>query len=489
MMDPAAQYADNLVGRAAVAAAALGTYTQEQVDRIVFAVFKAAYGARMDLARLAVDETGMGVYEHKIMKNAWASLLVYADICTVRTVGELSDDPVRGITLIARPKGPILATVPMTNPTSTAIFKTLICLKTRNPIIISPHRGGRRCVKETVRLLAEAAVGAGAPADSVQVMTQGQTEYVERVMRHPQLALILATGTSSIVALAQQSGTPTLGVGPGNVPIYVHHTADVALAARSIVHSKTFDNGTICASEQALVVEHDVWAHLRPLLEGRGTYLCTPEQTTALGAVCFDMDNMRMRADAVGQAAGVLARRAGFTVPDGTALLLAECSGVGPEHPLSHEILMPVLALYRCDSYDESYRICQAVTLRGGVGHTVGLYANDERVVADFARLDAARILVNSPSTQGAIGGIYNSLRPSLSLACGTGAGNMSTDNISTDHLLNIHRVARLRPNHHWLNSRMLTLDATIDAEEMLERYNRNDEPLAHSRAAGPTAG
>jgi acetaldehyde dehydrogenase / alcohol dehydrogenase len=419
----------------------------------------------------------MGVYEHKIIKNAWASLLVYADICSVKTVGELSDDPVSGITLIAQPKGPIFGTVPMTNPTSTAIFKTLICLKTRNPIIISPHRGGRRCVKETVRLLAEAAIGAGAPPDSVQVVTRGQTDYVERLMQHRQLALILATGTSSIVALAQRSGTPTLGVGPGNVPIYVHHTADVPLAARSIVHSKTFDNGTVCASEQALVVEHEVWRHLRPLLEERGAHLCTSEQTNALGPVCFDMDNMRMRADAVGQPAGVLARRAGFTVPDGTRLLLAECSGVGAAHPLSHELLMPVLSLYRCDSYDEAYRTCQAVTHRGGVGHTVGLYANDERVVADFARLDAARILVNSPSTQGAIGGICNSLRPSLSLACGASAGNMSTDNISTEHLINIHRVARSRVNHRWINNRDLVLDAAIDAEAMLENYNRNGEP------------
>jgi acetaldehyde dehydrogenase/alcohol dehydrogenase len=328
-----------------------------------------------------------------------------------------------------------------------------------------------------VRLLAEAADGAGAPPESVQVMTRGQTEYVDRLMRHRELALILATGTSSIVALAHRSGTPTLGVGPGNVPIYVHHTADVALAARSIVHSKTFDNGTICASEQALVVEHDVWTRLRPLLEERGTHLCTSEQTNSLGPVCFDMENMRMRADAVGQPAVVLAGRAGFTVADGTRLLLAECSGVGPEHPLPHELLMPVLSLYRCDSYDESYRTCQLVTHRGGIGHTVGLYANDERVVADFARLDAARILVNSPSTQGAIGGIVNSLRPSLSLACGSSAGNMSTDNISTDHLLNIHRVARLRVNKRWSSSRELTLDAAIDAEEMLERYNRNDGP------------
>lgn len=472
--DPIASYVEQVMSRARAAADAYRAFDQAQVDRIVHAAYAAAYDARMDLARRACDETGMGVYEDKILKNAWASLLVYEDIRHRRTVGEISHDHLRGITEIAQPKGPILATVPMTNPTSTAIFKALICLKTRNPVIVSAHRGARACVKETVRILARAAEQAGAPADAIQIMTRGQTEAVTRLMRHRDLALILATGTRNIVDLAQQSGTPTLGVGPGNVPVYVHQSADLPLAARSIVHSKTFDNGTICASEQALVVEHDVAAALRPLLEGLGAYFCSADETRRLGPVCFDMDQMRMRPEAVGQGARVLAERAGFRIPEQARLLIAECSGVGPEHPLSHEILMPVLSLYRCDGYGEAFATCRAVNLRGGVGHTVVVYANDERIVEDFARMDAARILVNQPSTQGAIGAIFNSLRASLTLACGTGAGNMSTDNISTEHLLNIHRVARLRPNTRWASVRPVTLDSGVDAEQILELYNRN---------------
>jgi len=472
--DSASRYAENLVGRAREAARQFKEYDQARVDRIVRAVYEAAYSARMHLARLASAETGMGLYEHKVVKNAWASLLVYDDIRDVKTVGEIHTDPVRGITQIAQPKGPILATVPITNPTSTAIFKTLICMKTRNPVIFSAHRGARKCVKETVRILAKAAEAAGAPAHAIQVMTYGQKNHLEQVMKHPALAMILATGTSSIVKLAQHSGTPTLGVGPGNVPVYVHATADLPLAARSIVHSKTFDNGTVCASEHALVVEHDVAERLQPLLEERGAYLCTHDQAVALGPVCFDMHNMRMRPETVGQPAAAIAERAGFAVPKGTRLLIAEPDGVGSEHPLSHELLMPVLSYYRCDSYDEALRVCREVNHRGGIGHTVGVYANDQSVVDDFARMDAARILVNTPSTQGAIGGIFNCLRPSLSLGCGAGAGNMSTDNISVDHLLNIHRVAMFRPNSRWLGAWAITLDENVGPEEILARYNRN---------------
>jgi acetaldehyde dehydrogenase/alcohol dehydrogenase len=474
-MDTPDQYADEIVGRAWKAAGQFRQFDQAQVDAIVRAVYEAAFTARLDLARLAYDETQMGVYEHKVIKNAWASVLVYEDIRDRRTVGVVAQDLAAGVTEIAQPKGPILATIPVTNPTSTTIFKVLICMKTRNPVIFSPHRGARRCIKETARILAEAAIRAGAPCDSVQCITHGQSGYVERIMRHPKLALILATGTSSIVRTAEVSGTPTLGVGPGNVPVYVHASADLAGAARAIAHSKTFDNGTLCASEQALIVERAVEGRLRPLLEARGAYFCSADQMRALGTLCWDGERQKMRADIVGQAAATIAARAGFTVPDKTRLLIAQPDGIGVEHPLSNEILAPVLAQYVCDSYDAALEACEAVTRRGGVGHTVGVYANDERVIADFGKMDAARILVNQPSTEGAIGGLFNSLRPSLTLACGTGAGNLSTDNISTEHLLNIHRVARLRTNARWMGTpRDTWLDPTIGPNEILEIYNRN---------------
>jgi len=474
-MDPIAQHVDDLVNRAWHAAQAFRRLDQDQVDRVVEAVYVAAWNARHDLARMAIEETGMGVYEHKVIKNSYASLLVYEDIRPRRTVGVICHDPLRGISEVAHPKGPILAMVPVTNPTSTTIFKTLICLKTRNPVIFSPHRGARKCIKETARILAEAASRAGAPEDAVQAITRSQSEYVERLMRHPKLALILATGTSSIVRAAQESGTPTLGVGPGNVPVYVHASADIPMAARYIVFSKTFDNSTVCGSEQAIVVEAPVERQLRPLLEKAGAFFCTPAQMRALGAVCVDVERKRMRAEVVGQPAVRVAKLAGFKVPAETTILVGEPDGIGAEHPLSYEILAPVLAFYRVDSYAQAIATCEALNHWGGVGHTVGVYANDEQVVEDFAKMNAGRILVNTPSTQGAIGGTFNTLRPSLTLACGTFAGNLSTDNISTDHLLNIHRVARLRRNSRWLDSaRDKSLDPSVDAKQVRAIYNRN---------------
>ncbi|MEI6667900.1 MAG: aldehyde dehydrogenase family protein [Acidobacteriota bacterium] len=468
------QYADALVGGARDAAAVFATFDQDRVDLVVRAVCEAAYAARTKLAKLACAETGMGRYEDKVIKNAWASLVVYGEIREIKTVGVIHTDPDRGITQMARPKGPILATTPATNPTSTTISTALLCLKTRNPVIFSPHRGARKCVKETVRILAEAAEAAGAPPNAIQIITHGQKPYLDHVMAHPALAMILATGTSSIVDVAQRSGTPTFGVGPGNVPVYVHASADLAAAARAIMHSKMFDNGTVCASEQALVVEREVAAHLRPLLEQEGAYFCTKEQAAALGPVCFDTESRRMRPEAVGQPPEVLAARAGFGLPHGTRVIVAEGGGVGAEHPLSHELLMPVLAYYVCESYAAALDVCRAVIRLGGIGHTVGVHATDRRVVDDFATLDAARVLVNTPCTQGAIGGIFNGLRPSLTLGCGAGAGNMAADNLSIEHLLDIRRVAEPCPNRRWLDVRARTLDDTCGFDEILRTYDQH---------------
>ena len=474
-MDAIGPYADEIVGRSWQAAEEFRLLDQDRTDRIVDAVFEAAWDARHELARLAFEETGMGVLEHKVLKNAYASLLVYEDIRPLKTVGVISQNQATGITEIAQPKGPILAMVPVTNPTATTIFKTLISMKTRNPVIFSPHRAARRSIRHAARMLGEAAHRAGAPRHAIQWMTRSQTEYVDAVMRHPKLALILATGTSSIVRMAYSSGTPTLGVGPGNVPVYVHASADLPFSARSIVFSKSFDNSTVCGSEQALVIEHDVDRRLRPLLAEQGVYFCEAAQVEALGPVCLDKERRRMRSDVVGQSAATIARRAGFTLPEGTTVLAAELNGIGPDYPLSYEILAPVLAYYRVDGYKVALEACEALNMWGGVGHTVGVYANDDLVVNDFGRMMAARILVNHPSTQGAIGGIFNTLRPSLTLACGTWAGNLSTDNISTDHLLNIHRVARLRPNTRWLDSaRAKSLDPSITSKDIRAIYNRN---------------
>lgn len=467
-------YAQEIVGRAHAAAAAFRELDQGATDRVVEAVFRATFDARIALARLAWEETGMGVPEHKTVKNAWASLLIHEHIRGRRTVGVLEHDGDRGITEIAQPIGPVLALTPLTNPTSTVIFKALICMKTRNPVIFSFHRAARNCSREAARIAAEAAEAAGAPAGAIQWVAKGANDYLDAVMRHRRVSLILATGTQAMVRRAQLSGTPTLGVGPGNVPVYVHHSADLEFAARMIVHSKTFDNGTVCASEQALVVEPSVDSRLRPLLEARGAHFCDRDQMLRLGPVCADARG-GMRAEVVGQPAARIAAMAGFEIPEKTRLLVAEPGGVGPEHPLSFEILAPVLAYYAVPDYASALATCRAVTRLGGVGHTVGVYCNDEAVVSDFSEMEASRILVNTPTTEGALGGIFNHPPPSLTLACGTGAGNVSTDNITIDHLLNRHRVARMRPNLRWLGvPREAWHDAEVDSEKIRAMYGRN---------------
>jgi acetaldehyde dehydrogenase/alcohol dehydrogenase len=449
-MDVFQHYADDVVTRAASAAEAWRRFDQHRTDAVVEAIARAAWEARHRLAQLAYEETMMGVAGDKVLKNAWAAKVVPEWLRGMKTVGAISNDRDAGIVEFAEPVGAILATIPVTNPTSTTIFKALVCAKTRNPVIFSPHRGARKCVKETAAVVAAAAASAGAPDDAIQVITKSQGEYVQQVMSHKRLALIVATGTRSIVDVARRSGTPTLGVGPGNVPVYVHESADFDAAADAIVWSKTFDNGTVCASEQALVVESGPAARLRAALEARGAYFCSERETEALGPVCFDTSHRRMRADVVGQAAVEIARRAGFKVAADVRMLVGAPGGIGPAYPLSAEILAPVLAWYEVRGYSEAIRTCRAITAWGGVGHTVGVHTADESVVADFAQMRASRVLVNQPTTQGAIGGIVNLLPPSLTLSCGPGARNLTTDNIGPRHLLNVHRVVRARPNPGW---------------------------------------
>jgi len=470
------EYADHVLDQAVVAAQHFKGLDQDAVDTIVKAVFEAAYDSRLELARLAHEETGIGIFEHKVLKNIWASLLVFENIKEQRTVGEVARDPYRGITEIAEPRGPLLALTPLTNPTSTIIFKALIALKTRNPLIFSPHGAARKCSRAAVELLHEAAVKAGAPENCLQFIQKRHKDYLKQIMRHPELALIIATGTRQIVKEAYASGKPVIGIGPGNVPVFVDRTADFDLAAESIVISKTFDNGTVCASEQALVVEKDVEAKLRPLLAEQGCFFCSAAQAERLGEIAFDSQNRLMRADVVGQPAHVLAERAGFSVPLSTRVLIAPCLGVGAGFPLSYEILTPLLAYYVVDDYSDALRICARLNALGGQGHTVSIYTNSEAVIQDFtARLSAVRLLVNTPATQGAIGGTYNSLEPSFTLSCGTEAGNIFTDNITTMHLLNIHRIARRRPNQRWHSMAEDTwLDPEVDSAAIQLLFNRN---------------
>jgi acetaldehyde dehydrogenase/alcohol dehydrogenase len=470
------QYADDILAKAAAAANAFKSFDQAAVDRIVRAVFRCGYDHRLEFARMAYEETGIGVLEHKVLKNIWASLLVYEHIKGQKTVGAISHDPASGITEIAQPVGPILALTPLTNPTSTTIFKSLIALKTRNPLIFSPHGGARKSSRAAAQILYEAALKAGAPEHCLQWITRPHLEALQRIMRHRDLALIIATGTRQIVKEAYGSGKPVIGIGPGNVPAYVDETADLPLAAESIVLSKTFDNGTVCASEQALVVHRKVAAALRDQLEARGGYFCTDAQARVLGEIAFDAKERLMRADVVGKPAAFLAAKAGFEIPPGTKLLIAPCRGVGPRHPLSYEILTPILAYYEVATTRKALDVCLKLNALGGRGHTVSLYANNDQVVKEFAAsLSAGRFCVNTPATQGAIGGTYNTLTPSFTLSCGTQAGNIFTDNISTSHLINIHRVARRRLNARWFQiPERVWSDPGIDGEAILALYNKN---------------
>jgi len=468
--------ADQLLARAVDAAHQFRQLDQEATDRIVRAVYLRALDARVDLARMAVEETGLGVWQDKVVKNFIATQLVYEDIRRQRTVGVISDESCNGIVEVAQPVGPVLAFVPVTNPSATTIFKILIALKTRNPVIISPPQAARRTCTAAAELCAEAAVEAGAPRDAIQWLAKPTPRAVEELMQDPRLALILATGTTRLVQKALQTGRPVLGVGPGNVPVYIGATADVHFAVHAIMESKLLDNGTVCASEQSVVVKDTMLAEVLEQFEHHGCHLLDADQAAAVGRLAFDAERGTMSAAVVGQSAEHIAREAGITVPPGTRLLLARLDGVGPEYPLSAEILAPILGLYVESDFDAAIARCSEIARYGGRGHTAVIYSNNDERIEYFSRVvDAGRILVNVPSTQGALGGMVTGLEPSFMLSCGPGGGNVTMDNITARHLLNIHRIARRRPNPCWAAlDRDALVDGSVTGAELAQRYRTN---------------
>jgi acetaldehyde dehydrogenase / alcohol dehydrogenase len=386
-----------------------------------------------------------------VLKNVIATQLVYESIKDEKTVGVISQDKLTGITEIAQPLGPIFAITPVTNPTSTVMYKILICLKTRNPILISPHRNTVKCCSETVRLCYEAAVAAGAPEDCIQIITGGSREFTQLGMAHPKVSLILATGGTGLVKAAYSSGNPAIGVGPGNVPVFIDKSADIPFAVKNILLSKTFDNGTICASEQSVIVESKIEKKVREEFERQQCYFLNPDEIKRVEKVAVNAETLGMNPAIVGQPVSVIAQKAGITVPDGTRLLIAKLEGVGKEHPLSAEILAPILAFYSAKDYRTAINLCIDLNYLGGIGHSAGIYANDEKRILEFSQLiNAGRIVVNTPTSQGAVGGTFNCLPPSLTLGCGTGGKNITTENITARHLINVQRVCRRRPNEQW---------------------------------------
>jgi acetaldehyde dehydrogenase/alcohol dehydrogenase len=444
-------YLEGLVSQARTAAAVFTQCTQEDVDRIVKPMVLAGLEQVQNLARLAIEETRLGVLEDKVLKNLVATEFVYNYVKDKRTVGIIREFPERGLVELAEPIGVIFSLIPITNPTSTVLFKCIMAIKTRNAVIFSPHPKAWRCCSEAVRIMYEAAVKHGAPEGIFTCLESHTLEDNAYLMQHKDIGLIDATGGPSAVKAAYSSGKPALGVGPGNTPVYLEKTADVSMAVVDIITSKTFDNGTICASEQTVVIDDEIYDLVLKKFAELGAHICNEKETELLGRTVIDPGTGFMQPLAVGQKATDIARMIGLRVKPNTKLLIAPIQGVGRGHPLSVEKLFPVLSVYRAKSVDEALKVCVDVNHAGGLGHTAVIFSRNDETIRRFGEvINAGRIIVNSPGSIGALGGVYNDMVPTFSFGCGTGGGNSTTDNINVYHYLNIKRVARRTPAHMW---------------------------------------
>ena len=428
------------------------TFTQEQVDKIFRAAAIAANNERIRLAKMAVEETGMGIVEDKVVKNHFAAEYIYNQYKDMKTCGVLEEDHTYGVTKVAEPIGVIAAIVPTTNPTSTAIFKTLIALKTRNAIIISPHPRAKNATIEAARVVLDAAVKAGAPEGIIGWIDQPSVELSQNVMAESDI--ILATGGPAMVKAAYSSGRPALGVGAGNTPAIIDETAHIKMAVNSVLLSKTFDNGVICASEQSLVVLEQVYDEVKRELAARGAYILKGEEIDKVRKVILN-EKGGLNADMVGQSAYKIAKMAGVTVPETAKVLVGEVTSVELEEPFSHEKLSPVLALYKVKNFEEALEKADRLIVLGGMGHTSILYTDEikskDRIAAFGEKMKTARTLINMPASQGAIGDLFNfKLAPSLTLGCGSWGGNSVSENVGPKHLINVKTVARRRENMLW---------------------------------------
>ena len=444
-------YLDGLVCQARTAAAAFSQCTQEDVDRIVKPMVLAGLKQAQYLARLAIEETKIGVLEDKAIKNMVATEFVYNYVKDKRTVGVIREDAEHGLLELAEPIGVILSLTPITNPTSTVLFKCIMAIKTRNAVIFSPHPGAWRCCAEAVRIMYETAVKHGAPEGVFSCLESHTLHDNDFLMHHRHVGLIDATGGPGVVKAAYGSGKPALGVGPGNTPVYLEKSADLDMAVVDIITSKTFDNGTICASEQTIVIDDEIYDSVLKKFEDLGSHICSEQEAELLGRTVIDPATGYMQPMAVGQKATTIARFVGIPVKPKTKLLIAPIKGVGRNYPLSVEKLFPVLAVYRAHSVSEALRVCVDVNHSGGLGHTAVVFSNNEEVTRKFGdAINAGRIIVNSPGSIGALGGVYNDMVPTFSFGCGTGGGNSTTDNVNVYHYLNIKRMARRTQAHMW---------------------------------------
>lgn len=443
---------ETLMQQVKAAQAQYATFTQDQVDRIFRAAALAANNERIPLAKLAVAETGMGVVEDKVIKNHFASEYIYNKYKHEKTCGTLEKDEGFGIEKIAEPVGILAGVIPTTNPTSTTLFKALLALKTRNAIIFSPHPRAKQCSIAAAKVVRDAAEAAGAPIGLIGWIDEPTVALSQALMQHPDIKLILATGGPGMVKAAYSSGNPSLGVGAGNTPAVIDASADLPMAVSSILISKTFDNGMICASEQSVVVVDAIYEQAKAEFLARGAYVLRPEETEAVRQII--LKDGRLNADIVGQSVETIAALAGFTVPEGSKVLMGEVKAVGTEEPFSYEKLCPILGFYRAKDFYAAVDIASQLVQFGGKGHTSVLYtdpANRDDIATFENALQTSRVLINTPSSQGAIGDLYNfKLDPSLTLGCGSWGGNSVSENVGPHHLLNIKTVSQRRENMLW---------------------------------------
>ena len=445
---------DDLVKKAKVAAKQYLDLTQEQVDKIVKAMSMAGLEHHMELAKLAVEETKRGIYEDKITKNMFATEYIYHSIKYEKTVGVISENEEEDYVEIAEPVGIIAGVTPVTNPTSTTMFKSIISAKTRNVIIFGFHPSAQKCSSEAARILRDAAVAAGAPENCILWIEEPSVLATQTLMNHPDVNLILATGGTGMVRSAYSCGKPALGVGPGNVPCYIDKTAKLKTSVNDLVMSKSFDNGMICASEQAAIVDKEIAKEFEDLMKKAGCYFVNKEEKEKLQKSMFDYTEefgYKLKSHVPGQYPYTIAKEAGFEIPEETKVLVVPETGVGDEYPFSKEKLSPVLTYYISKNEEEGMNLAESLLEFGGLGHSAVIHSEDKDAILRFSeKMKAGRIIVNSPSTHGAIGDIYNTNMPSLTLGCGSFGGNSTTANVSSVNLINVKRVANRRVNMQW---------------------------------------
>ena len=442
---------DGLVSNAQTALKEFMKLDQEQVDKIVKAMALAGLDKHMYLAKFAVEETGRGVYEDKITKNMFATEYIYHSIKYEKTVGVIEDSDMEDYEVIAEPVGVVCGVTPVTNPTSTTLFKAIIAVKARNPIIFGFHPSAQQCSAEAARIVRDAAVAAGAPEHCIQWIEHPSLEATNTLMNHPGVAMVLATGGSGMVKAAYSTGKPALGVGPGNVPCYIHKSADLERATTDLILSKSFDNGMICASEQAVIVDKEIAEDFENYAKRYNCYFVKDSEIKQLSDFVINPEKGALNPNIVGKSAVWIAEQAGITVPEDTRILVAKIDGVGPEYPLSREKLSPVLAYMIAENEEQALNLAEAMLEFGGLGHSAVIHAHDEDIINAYsAKMKASRLIVNSPSSHGAIGDIYNTNMPSLTLGCGSYGHNSVSGNVTTGHLINKKRVAKRRVNMQW---------------------------------------